>query len=343
MRTADFDYDLPPELIAQHPLPQRSASRMMVVNRAAGAIEHRCITDLPSLLLPGDLMVLNDTRVIPARVRGTKTGTGGRVEVLFIEETAPKRWLATIKSSGKAKRGTKLELANGRLKAAIGSVGRGGEVMLDIVGNERVLDVLMAEGEPPLPPYIKRPGGIGPEDMDRYQTVYARVPGAVAAPTAGLHFTEHLFAALRERGVERTHVTLHVGPGTFRPVKTDTVEDHCMDAERYSISAGVADAISRAQNEGRRLVAVGTTTVRTLESAAAKGIAASIGRTTLFIYPPYEFRAVDVLLTNFHLPRSTLIMMVSAFAGRELVMEAYRQAVAEGYRFYSYGDCMLIV
>ena len=350
MNTAGFDYHLPPELIAQVPAGRRDGSRMMVVDRAAGTIEHRQFAELPDLLNAGDLLVANDTRVIPARLFGSKTkeGTGGKVEFLLLEEIGAGVWDALMRTRRRPRAGDQVALEGGIATLTILEDGELGRVKIRVESKLPWLDVLDRVGQTPLPPYIQRKDP-APEttadDKVRYQTVFAREPGAVAAPTAGLHFTPDVLARLEEQGVARANVTLHVGIGTFRPVTAERVEDHRMDFERWSIPDAAAEKIARAKTEGGRVVAVGTTSVRTLESAAARpgGFGAGQGRTDLFIYPPYEFRVVDAMLTNFHLPKSTLIMMVSAFAGKELVFEAYRQAIDSGYRFYSYGDCMLIL
>jgi S-adenosylmethionine:tRNA ribosyltransferase-isomerase len=348
VRTSDFDYDLPPELIAQHPAPRRDESRLLVVDRRGGGVGHRRFADLPELLAPGDLLVLNDTKVFPARTHGIRAATGGSVEVLFLREEAKGRWLALTRSGGKLRSGEELLLCGGDLRVRIAERrGQEGDVLRLPSGAD--LPALLEErGEVPLPPYIHRDAAADPAsaaDRERYQTVYARETGAVAAPTAGLHFTPEVFRALDSRGVQRAVLTLHVGPGTFRPVKTEEVGDHRMGAEEYSIGEGAAAVINQARGAGGRVVAVGTTVCRVLESVAqADGsVTAGDGWTDLFIVPPHRFRAVDALLTNFHLPRSTLLMLVSAFAGRDRVLGAYREAVAERYRFYSYGDCCLFL
>lgn len=355
MQTSEFHYDLPRELIAQQPLPERTQARMLVVRRRDGSIIHRRVLDLPEFLNPDDLLLVNDTRVFPARVFGRKAKTGGTVEILLIEETADGAWEAFLRSSRSCPPGTRLSLAGGKLDAeVVGPAPTSGRYFLKFFQDRPLPEILEEEGVMPLPPYIRRPrptvnDGHGDEcrtlDRERYQTVYARATGAIAAPTAGLHFTLELLAALEQRGIRRAAVTLHVGPGTFKPVKTDRVEDHRMEAERFIIPAETARLIGETRARRGRVVAVGSTVVRTLENAAAEtgAVAPAAGRCSLFIYPPFRFRAVDALLTNFHLPRSTLLMMVSAFAGRDLIQEAYRTAVRERYRFYSYGDCMLIL
>ena len=350
MLTSDFEYELPPELIAQKPLPERTASRMMVIRRASGTIEHDRVSRLSNYLAEGDLLVLNNTRVVPARMFGRRQDTGGQVELLLLEELAEGVWESFYRASRRAKAGIRVQLANGRLEGEIAEVLEGGRILVHLSGDRPVLEVLGEFGVPPVPPYIKRPAGeegasLTQLDRERYQTVYAAEPGAVAAPTAGLHFSTGMLRELERKGVRRAELTLHVGPGTFIPVKTEHPEEHVMEAERYEMRDDTANAINRARRTGRRVVAVGSTCVRTLEAMADDGglIAPGAGRTALFIRPPYEFRAVDAVLTNFHLPRSTLIMMVAAFAGRDLVLRSYREVIAQKYRFYSYGDCMLIL
>lgn len=343
MKTADFEYNLPAELIAQEPPPSRGDARMMVVRRNNRTWEHRRVTDLPEFLRAGDLLVLNDTRVIPARIFGEKE-SGGRVEFLLLEETEKNVWDVLMRSSRRPKPGARVALGSGRASAEILEDGEMGRAKIRIHCDGPFLKILEEDGHVPLPPYITRPDSPA-QDRHRYQTVYARHPGAVAAPTAGLHFTEELFQSLEKRGVGRAHLTLHVGIGTFRPVAAERVEDHVMDEERYEISAAEADKINAARKSGGRIVAVGSTSVRTLEHCAdADGtVRPGSGRSGLFIYPPYKFKTVDAMLTNFHLPRSTLLMMVCALAGRDFMMQVYEEAVNERYRFFSYGDCMLIL
>lgn len=347
MKTADFDYELPPDLIAQQPLEDRGAARMLRLDRRTGTLAHRHVSDLPADLRPGDLLVVNDTRVIPARLLGVKAGTGGRVELLLLEELSPGRWEALCGASRRPRLGTRLNMGEGRLQATVVAWGEGGRVTVELAAGRPLPDVLEEVGLTPLPPYIRRDygnrEGLG-ADRDNYQTVFARVPGAVAAPTAGLHLTTPMLATLAERGIPHCTVTLHVGLGTFKPVAADEVEQHRMESERFTVPASTAAAITAARSAGGRVVAVGSTVVRTLETMAARhgGVCAASGRTDLFIVPPYEFKVVDAMLTNFHLPRSTLLMMVSALAGPDLIRRVYREAVAERYRFYSYGDCMLI-
>ena len=348
MRVSEFDYDLPPELIAQEPLAERSASRLMVVERATGRIEHACAADLHAWLRPGDLLVVNDTRVIPARLHGHRVPSGGCVECLLLRRIDADRWDALVHPGHKLRPGERMRFERGGavLVAEVldrRTFGRR-TIRLEREGPGDVGAAIETIGEVPLPPYIKRP--VRPADRERYQTVYAREHGSVAAPTAGLHLTRSVLADLEARGVQRAAITLHVGYGTFQPVRADVVEEHRIDPEPYSIETGAAAAINAALEEHRRVVAVGTTTTRTLEAVAlghGGRVAAGSGNADLFIYPGFRFAVVGALLTNFHLPRSSLLMLVAAFAGRERILEAYRVAVAERYRFYSYGDAMLIV
>lgn len=351
MKSSDFDFDLPQALIAQAPPPARTDARMMVLNRSvAEGVSHASVLELPRLLRSGDLLVLNDTRVFPARIFGEWEDTGGRIELLLVEERAPGTWEAMHRSTRKAREGLRLRLAEGQVRGEVLGRGEEGRILLRLRCDGDLMEILERHGVPPVPPYIGR-GEEGEdrrvtEDRQRYQTVYAREVGAVAAPTAGLHFTEALLAELAAQGVGHTTITLHVGPGTFRPVKAEQLEEHVMESERYAVPAAAAVAIAACRARGGRVVAVGSTTVRTLETVAAKHageVVAGEGRSQLFIYPPYAFRVVDGMLTNFHLPRSSLLMMVSALAGRERVLAAYREAVDSRYRFYSYGDCMLIL
>jgi S-adenosylmethionine:tRNA ribosyltransferase-isomerase len=356
MKTSDFDYTLPPDLIAQQPLPHRMDSRMMVLHRNSGLIEHKHIVDIAAYLHAEDLLVLNDTRVISARLNGHWPDTGGKIEVLLLEEKCDLQWDVMCRTRRNVRPGLSMVLAGGKIQGRVMAISRAGRLELELTCEGDLKKILAESGVPPVPPYIRRPDDqpqLIAADRERYQTVYARVPGAVAAPTAGLHFTEALLEDLQRQGVLQTAVTLHVGPGTFRPVSTDHVEQHDMESERFSLSTDAALAINRAIVGSGRIVAVGSTTVRTLEFAMAEcgRIEPCQGRCTLFVYPPYDFRVVDVLLTNFHLPQSTLIMMVSAFfeagdgvgCGRERILCAYEEAIRERYRFYSYGDCMLII
>lgn len=356
MRTADFHYELPPELIAQEPAPRRDAARLLVLHRAEDRLEHRRFPDLLEYLRPGDVLVLNDSQVIPARLRGFKPAGGGAVEVLLCEEVAPQQWWVMLRPGKRVRPGTRLAFrparpsATAALTATVEAKNAEGLYRLRFAGAP-LPEVLEDFGEVPLPPYIAREGAPRPEDRERYQTVYARAPGSVAAPTAGLHFTSDLLERLRARGVEVRPVTLHVGLGTFAPVKAARVEEHVMHAEWFELPEPTAAAVNAARAAGRRVLAVGTTSVRVLESAATEAGEVTPGcrRTRLFIYPPYRFRVVDALLTNFHLPGSTLLMLVSAFAapgqtrGREQILRAYAEAVCARYRFFSYGDAMLLL
>lgn len=336
MDRRDFAYDLPPELIAQAPLPERSASRLLVLDGETGQFEDRRFPDLVELLRPGDLLVLNDTRVVPARLHGRKP-TGGRVEILLERVLGPRKVRVQLRASKSPKPGTSLEFPGGA-RALV--EGRAGE-LFDLEFDREVEPYFAAHGEVPLPPYIDR--APADEDRERYQTVFARTPGAVAAPTAGLHFDDALFERLEARGVGRAFLTLHVGAGTFAPVRTEQVEAHRLHPERVTVSAALCDRIEEARGRGGRVVAVGTTVVRALETAALGGrLEPFEGETDLFIYPGFKFRVVDALVTNFHLPESSLLMLVAAFAGRERTLAAYRHAVAERYRFFSYGDAMFV-
>lgn len=338
MLVDEFDYDLPADRIAQEPVP-RGTSRLLVLD-AEGGGRHRYIDDLPELLSPGDLLVVNDTRVIPARLFARRDPGGGKVELLLAEKTGETEWTCLVKPGRKARPGTRLTLLP-ELEAEVTARGEGGR---HTVRFSRPIEPFLDEiGHVPLPPYIHRLDR--PEDRRRYQTVFARQEGAIAAPTAGLHFTDELMRRLEERGVETASVTLHVGLGTFKPVAADLVHEHRMDEERYQLPEATVEAVARTRAGGGTVVAVGTTVVRTLEGvAAAHGgrLVAGNGRTDLFIYPGFRFQVVDRLLTNFHLPRSTLLMLVCALAGRERVLAAYDEAIANGYRFYSYGDAMLV-
>ncbi|HUL97678.1 MAG TPA: tRNA preQ1(34) S-adenosylmethionine ribosyltransferase-isomerase QueA [Usitatibacter sp.] len=335
MRLADFDYELPPELIAQHPGAERSASRLLHLDGRTGAIEDLRFTEIVGLIAPGDLLVVNDTRVIKARLHGRKD-SGGEVEILVERVLDAHRALAQVRASKPPKPGRTIAVGASELRV----VARQGD-FYELEFADGVFATLDAHGEVPLPPYITHAAGAG--DEARYQTVYARAPGAVAAPTAGLHFDEPLLAALAAKGVARAAITLHVGAGTFQPVRTDDVGKHVMHSEWYDVPAATVSAVAAARARGGRVVSVGTTALRALESAAAGGaLQAGTGETRLFIVPGYRFRAVDRLVTNFHLPRSTLLMLVCAFAGRESVLAAYAHAVRERYRFFSYGDAMLL-
>jgi len=345
MNVSDFDFDLPPELIAQEPPAIRGTSRLLVLDRRTGGITHRGMAQLPELLQPGDLLVVNNTKVFPARLLGHRMPSGGRVECLLIARTGDDRWEALLHPGQKLKPGARIRFDGAPTLLAEVLERRFYGRRLIRLSTEDGSDVdaaIDATGHVPLPPYIHRPDESS--DRLRYQTVYARARGSVAAPTAGLHFSESLLAALEARGIERAEITLHVGYGTFKPVRVDQVEAHRVDAERYEVGEAAATAVNRALDEGRRVLAVGTTTTRTLEAvAAAHGgrLAAGVGETDLFIYPGFRFQVLSGLLTNFHLPCSSLLMLVCAFAGREHVLAAYRAAVSDRYRFYSYGDAML--
>lgn len=361
MRTADFDFELPATLIAQTPAAKRDESRLLVLHRDSGAIQHRGFRDLLEFLRAGDVLVLNNSRVIPARLRGKNAKSGGEFELLLVQENSLNDWWAMLRPGKRARIGTQIILTHAGkltdLRATVLATNDEGHRRLQFSGTENIFRELDAMGEIPLPPYIQREPGTPDSnparlDRERYQTVFAQQAGSVAAPTAGLHFTETLLDEIRERGVDVRFVTLHVGLGTFAPVKAESIAAHTMHEERYELSGETAEMINKAKREGRRVVAVGTTTVRVLESVAEKHNGRLIpggGETRIFIYPPREFKIVDALLTNFHLPCSTLLMLVSAFAtpgqtrGREMVLAAYAEAVRERYRFFSYGDAMLMV
>lgn len=337
-----LDYDLPPHLIAQEPAPDRDAARLLVLDRATGALAHRHFRDLPELLSPGDLLVLNDTRVLPARLVGRRERTGGKWEGLFLRETAEGMWELLAQTRGRPQEGEVLAIDPGPLRLTLR--GRaGGHWLAEPAPAGRAADLLAASGRVPLPPYIRK--GIGGEaDRERYQTVYARADGSVAAPTAGLHFTPALFDRLRDRGIEQAMVTLHVGLGTFEPIKAEDPSRHRMHAEWGEVPAGTVAAIRACKARGGRVIAVGTTATRALESAALNGeLVPWRGETDIFIRPPYRFRVLDGLVTNFHLPRTTLLLLVAALAGADMVRAAYAEAVRREYRFYSYGDAMLIL
>jgi S-adenosylmethionine:tRNA ribosyltransferase-isomerase len=348
LRTSDFDYSLPPELIAQHPLPDRAVSRLLVLERATGTVRHARFAHIVELVRPEDVVVLNVSRVIPARLRGIREagggrrGPGGKTELLLVRELTDGTWLAMGHPGGKLKPGRRVSFGPDSAVEILEMLG-GGLRRVSFVGALDARATLAKYGEVPLPPYIRRPPR--PEDRDRYQTVYAVHDGSVAAPTAGLHFTLELLARLRAQGVATAELDLHVGPGTFKPVEVEDVRQHAMHAEAYTLDAQAAALINGRREAGGQVWAVGTTVVRTLETCADERgrVHAGAGETSSFIYPPYRFRVVDRLLTNFHLPRSTLLMLVCAFGGYEQVMRAYGEAVREKYRFYSYGDAMAIV
>lgn len=342
-RTADFEYELPPESIAQTPAERRDQSRLLVVDRASGELQHRTFADFPELLKPGDALVLNETRVFPARLRGRRPG-GGEAEVLLLHPSTEgeEHWVAMVRPGSKLRTGRTIRIAD-ELEIDIVDQLESGERVVRLRTGLPLEQALQRFGVVPLPPYVRR--SPTESDQERYQTVYARQGGSVAAPTAGLHFTPELLARVRERGVELVKLLLHVGPGTFRPVDVDDPQAHRMHSEWYRVDESAAAAVNDVRDRGGAIWAVGTTTVRTLESVATPDgrVHPGEGWTDIFIRPPYRFRAVDHLLTNFHLPRSTLLMLVSAFGGYDLVMHAYREAVAERYRFYSYGDAMVVV
>ncbi|WP_407269572.1 tRNA preQ1(34) S-adenosylmethionine ribosyltransferase-isomerase QueA [Radiobacillus sp. PE A8.2] len=342
MNINDFDFELPEELIAQTPLLDRTASRLLVMDRDKQTLDHRTFSNITDYLKPGDCLVLNNTRVLPARLYGIKADTGAKVEVLLLTQTEQDEWEVLVKPAKKIKTGTEISFGEGKLTATcVKEKDHGGRILrFDYEGI--FLEVLNELGEMPLPPYIKEQL----PDQERYQTVYAKEEGSAAAPTAGLHFTTELLEEIEAKGVEVAFITLHVGLGTFRPVSVDTIEAHQMHSEFYQISAETAQQLNRIKQNNGRIISVGTTSTRTLETIARDhdGVFTEAnGWTDIFIYPPYQFKAIDGLITNFHLPKSTLIMLVSAFAGQEFVLDAYRQAVKERYRFFSFGDAMLIL
>jgi S-adenosylmethionine:tRNA ribosyltransferase-isomerase len=342
-RTSDFDFDLPQHLIAQTPAERRDVSRLLTVERSTGHVGDRVFSELPELIPPGDVLVLNETRVFPARLRGRRSG-GGEAEILLLRPTTddPAVWTAIVRPGSKLRPGRVVEIGP-ELVVEILDATPGGERVVLLETDLPIEYALERYGEVPLPPYVRR--APGPEDRERYQTVYARQSGSVAAPTAGLHFTPQLLEGLEKRGVAIARLVLHVGIGTFRPVEVEDPASHRMHAEWYQVPDQAADTINRARSGGGRVWAVGTTTVRTLESVTkeAHEVQSGAGWTDIFIRPPYQFRAVDRLITNFHLPRSTLLMLVAAFAGYDLAMEAYRRAIELEYRFFSYGDAMVIM
>lgn len=340
VKTSDFYFELPKEQIAQDPLADRSASRLMVLHKKTGGIEHRVFTDIVQYLGAGDCLVRNNTKVIPARLFGTKEETGAVIEFLLLKRKCDDTWETLVKPGRKAGTGTRVVFGGGLLRGEITAVLEDGNRLIRFFYEGIFEEILDELGQMPLPPYITHKL----EDKNRYQTVYARYDGSAAAPTAGLHFTEELFREIEDRGVDVANVTLHVGLGTFRPVKVEDVSNHHMHSEQYFIEAEEAQKINRARQAGGRIVCVGTTSCRTVESAADENgrMKAAQGDTDIFIYPGYQFRVMDDLITNFHLPESTLLMLVSAMAGREFILRAYEEAVREGYRFFSFGDAMLI-
>ncbi|RMF90847.1 MAG: tRNA preQ1(34) S-adenosylmethionine ribosyltransferase-isomerase QueA [Planctomycetota bacterium] len=344
---AAYDYELPKHLIAQKPVPNRADARLLVVDRASGELEHRHVRDLPEILQPGDALVLNNTRVVPARLVGFRKETGGRWEGLFLQHGEQGVWLVMGHTRGKLQPGEDIVLLDrhGRESIELHMIGQTpeGKWLAKPKVDLPLLELLERVGRVPLPPYIRK-GEMLPEDREHYQTVYARVPGAVAAPTAGLHFTENLLDRLSSRGIEQVYLTLHVGLGTFAPVKTANLAEHRMHAEWGELTAESVERLRAVKARGGRIVAVGTTSVRLLETAAADGeLKPFRGETDLFIRPPYTFRAIDCLMTNFHLPKTTLLVLVRTFGGDALIRRAYEEAVREEYRFYSYGDAMLIL
>jgi S-adenosylmethionine:tRNA ribosyltransferase-isomerase len=356
MRTADFDFELPPELIAQHPAPKRDESRLLILHRNESRVEHRRFPDMLEFLRPGDVLVLNNSRVIPARLRGVNAKTRGKFEVLLLEENAPNDWWVMMRPGKSARTGTQIIFCddNGNradIRATVVGTNDEGHRRLQFSGTPEIRRELDQLGEVPLPPYIHRHDQL-PEDKERYQTVFAKTDGSVAAPTAGLHFTPELLEQIRARGVQIRFITLHAGPGTFMPVKTESLAAHKMHEERFELNEESANLINAAKSSGCHVIAVGTTTVRVLETVAVQNngkLAKDAGKTGIFIHPPFSFQVVDALLTNFHLPRSTLLMLASAFAapgemrGREMILRVYAEAIRERYRFFSYGDAMLIL
>lgn len=340
MNKDDFYFDLPPELIAQDPLSDRTASRMLVLNKENGATTHHVFSEIVDYLNPGDCLVLNNTKVIPARLFGIKADTGAAIEVLLLKRREDDIWETLVKPGRKVKIGTKLVFGNGVLTGEVTGVVEEGNRLIQFCYQGIFEEVLDELGQMPLPPYITH----RLEDKSRYQTVYAKYDGSAAAPTAGLHFTKELLSKIEEKGIETAYVTLHVGLGTFRPVKVDNILEHHMHSEFFTISEEAAEKINRAKDKGKRVICVGTTSCRTVESAALCDgrIKAQSGNTEIFIYPGYKFKVLDALITNFHLPESTLLMLVSALAGRENVLHAYQEAIQNKYRFFSFGDAMLI-
>lgn len=341
MKTSDFYYDLPEELIAQDPLEDRTASRLLVLDRQTGTVEHKIFSDVIDYLNKGDCLVINNTRVIPARLIGEKEGTGGKVEVLLLKRRANDVWETLVKPGKKLRPGAKITFGDGRLRAEVLEVVEEGNRLVKFYYEGIFEEILDSLGEMPLPPYITHKL----EDKEMYQTVYAKFDGSAAAPTAGLHFTKELLNKIEEKGIKISSITLHVGLGTFRPVKVDDVNNHHMHTEWYEVNAEAADIINETKRNGGRVICVGTTSCRTIESVADENgyMKAKTGETDIFIYPGYKFKIMDGLITNFHLPESTLVMLVSAFAGKENVLAAYETAVKERYRFFSFGDAMILI
>ena len=345
MRISDFDYELPEELIAQHPLERRDASRMLVLDRARGVWSDSRFALLPSFIRAGDVLVINNTRVFPARLVGARAGTGGRVELFLVREIEPRGWETLARPARRLQKGARVTFGDGRLRAEVAEVLDDGRRLVHFTCDGSFETILDELGQTPLPPYIKREGESMEDDRERYQTVYARARGAIAAPTAGLHFTPRVMDEIRARGASVAEITLHVGYGTFEPVRVEDLSQHTVAPEHSEISIEAANAINEARACGGRIIAIGTTTTRALESAVDEEgrVSAGARQAQLTITPGYRFRVVDALLTNFHLPRSSLLVLVSTFAGRDLILAAYRHAVSTRYRFYSYGDCMLII
>lgn len=341
MKTSDFYYDLPEELIAQDPLEDRTASKLLVLDRKTGTVEHKIFSDVIDYLNKGDCLVINNTRVIPARLIGEKEGTGGKVEVLLLKRRANDVWETLVKPGKKLKPGARVIFGDGRLKAEILEIAEEGNRLVRFYYEGIFEEILDSLGEMPLPPYITHKL----EDKEMYQTVYAKFDGSAAAPTAGLHFTKELLNKIEEKGIKIASITLHVGLGTFRPVKVDDVNNHHMHTEWYEVNAEAAEIINETKRNGGRVICVGTTSCRTIESVADDNgyMKAKTGETDIFIYPGYKFKIMDGLITNFHLPESTLVMLVSAFAGKENVLSAYETAVKERYRFFSFGDAMILI
>lgn len=340
MKTEDFNYDLPEELIAQTPLTNRSESRLLVLDKKTGEIEHKYFYDIIDYLNPGDALVINDTKVIPARIIGIKEETGAVIELLLLKDAQNDTWECLAKPQKRLKEGTIVTFGNGRLKAKVREIKADGVTIVDLIYSGILLEILEELGSMPLPPYIHEKL----KDKDRYQTVYAKNYGSAAAPTAGLHFTEELLAKIEQKGIKIVHVTLHVGLGTFRPVSVEDVSKHVMHTEHFEFSKEAADTLNEVRKSGNKIIAVGTTSVRTLESVMIDEdeFKPKVGDTNIFIYPGYKFKAVDKLITNFHLPKSTLIMLVSAFSTKDYILNAYKIAVEEKYRFFSFGDAMFI-
>ena len=340
MKVTDFDYELPEELIAQTPLEDRTSSRLLVLDKKTGEIEHKHFYDILDYLTDNDVLVLNDTKVLPSRIYGHKVDTNAFIEVLLLKEVEPNVWKALTRPARRVKVGTKISFKDGLLVATCIDEGEDGERLFKMEYQGIFLEILEEIGTMPLPPYIHEEL----KNQDRYQTVYAKDYGSAAAPTAGLHFTKELLEKCKQKGVQIEYVTLNVGLGTFRPVSSETIEGHHMHSETYKMTKETADALNKAKEEGKRIISVGTTSTRTLESIMAKygKFVECNEATSIFIYPPYEFKAIDALITNFHLPKSTLIMLVSALAGKDNILNAYKTAVKEKYRFFSFGDAMFI-